>query len=112
MKKKTILTLMLATLLPLGLMAQGGITEPGARSPKQLYTTTDDNPGGPNRTGANGSTGEETYNPEGWLEEGGGSGSDAGEWDKNGSPIGAPWALLAFAAAYGVARFARRRQRD
>ena len=105
--RKTFLTILFAALLPLGLMAQGNITEPGASSPNQLYTTTYDNPGGPNRAGANG--GEETYNPEGWTEEGGGSGSDAGDWDKNGSPVGAPWALLAFAAAYGAFRLIRRR---
>ena len=102
MKKKTILTLMLATLLPLGLMAQGGITEPGASEPNQLYTTTYDNPGGPNRAGANGGPNRAGEN---W---GGNTGSDPGE----GQPVGAPWILLGFAAAYGVARFARRRQRD
>ncbi len=103
--RKTVLTILFAALLPLGLLAQ--ITEPGATAPNRLYTTTYDNPGGPNRTGTNG--GEETYNPEGWTEEGGGSGSDAGDKDKNASPIGAPWALLAFAAAYGAFRLIRRR---
>lgn len=96
MKKKTILTLMLATLLPLGLMAQ--ITEPGASEPNQLYTTTYDNPGGPNHGPNRASMSDDDFEEI----------PDPG----NPQPVGAPWALLAFAAAYGVARVLRRRQRD
>ena len=95
--KKQVLTLMLATLLPLGLMAQGNITEPGASEPNQLYTTTYDNPGGPNHApGGPNRIGDGPYDP--------------GQGPAEGSPVGAPWALLAFAAAYGVARVLRRKR--
>ena len=94
--RKTVLTILFAALLPLGLMAQ--ITEPGATEPNQLYTTTYDNPGGPNRAGANGGPNRVTE----WE---GPTGADPGE----GQPIGAPWALLAFAAAYGAFRLKRSR---
>mgnify|MGYP003311123906 CR=1 FL=1 len=98
--RKTVLTILFAALLPLGLMAQ--ITEPGATEPNQLYTTTYDNPGGPNRAGANGGPNRIGEN---W---GGVVGSDGLEGDPD-SPVGAPWALLAFAAAYGAFRLIRRR---
>lgn len=95
--RKTVLTILFAALLPLGLMAQ--ITEPGATEPNQLYTTTYDNPGGPNhapggpnRIGGDANQSEE--NP----------GTQSSQY-----PIGAPWALLAFAAAYGAFRLKRSR---
>ncbi len=100
--RKTFLTILFAAMLPLGLMAQSNITEPGATDPNQLYTTTYDNPIGPNRAGANGGPNKAGEN------FGGNSGADAGYADP-GSPIGAPWALLAFAAAYGAFRLKRRR---
>lgn len=93
--RKTFLTILFAALLPLGLMAQGNITEPGASSPNQLYTTTYDNPGGPN-------------NAPGGPNRAIVIGGDPGE-GSNDSPVGAPWALLAFAAAYGAFRLIRRR---
>ena len=93
--RKTVLTILFAALLPLGLMAQ--ITEPGATEPNQLYTTTYDNPGGPNHA-----PGGPNKIGENW---GGNTGSDPGE----GQPVGAPWILLGFAAAYGAFRLIRRR---
>ena len=92
--RKTFLTILFAALLPIGLMAQGGITEPGATSPNQLYTTTYDNPAGPNHAPGPNRIGDGPDNP--------------GEADPH-SPVGAPWALLAFAAAYGAFRLIRRR---
>lgn len=91
--RKTVLTILFAALLPIGLMAQ--ITEPGATEPNQLYTTTYDNPGGPNHA------------PGGPNRIGGGP-DNPGDADPH-SPVGAPWALLAFAAAYGAFRLIRRR---
>ena len=96
--RKTFLTILFAAMLPLGLMAQSNITEPGATDPNQLYTTTYDNPAGPNRAGANGGP-----NRTGIVGTG-----DPGDADPH-SPVGAPWALLAFAAAYGAFRLIRRR---
>lgn len=100
--RKTVLTILFAALLPLGLMAQ--ITEPGATSPNQLYTTTYDNPGGPNhgpnRAGENGGSGFVDPNNPGYVDP-----NDPPEP----TPVGAPWALLAFAAAYGAFRLIRRR---
>lgn len=93
--KTLILTLFLAALLPLSLMAQSNITEPGATNPNQLYTTTYDNPSGPNQApgGPNRASMEDD-----WLNPADGGYSDPG------SPIGAPWILLGFAAAYGAFR--------
>ena len=88
--------LILAALLPLSLMAQSGITEPGATEPTQLYTTTLDNPDGSNQT--LGGPNRAIINP-----------GDADK-DTENFPIGAPWALLAFAAAYGTTRLVRRRK--
>ena len=97
--RKTVLTILFAALLPLGLMAQ--ITEPGATSPNQLYTTTYDNPSGPNRIGgpnrSGGITGDANQSEEN-------PGTQSNQF-----PVGAPWALLAFAAAYGAFRLIRRR---
>ena len=98
--RKTFLTILLVALLPLGLMAQGNITEPGATDPNQLYTTTLDNPTGPNQaSGPNRVAGGGGY----------GSTDNPGQNAAEGSPIGTPWALLAFAAAYGAFRLIRRR---
>ena len=105
--KNVILTIVFCCLLPLSLVAQSNITEPGASDPNQLYTTTLDNPSGPNKAGANGGPNKTGEN---WL---GNVGNDAG-YAENGSPVGAPWALLAFAAAYGAYATFRlvRRKRD
>ncbi len=101
--RKHVLTFLLVASLPLAMMAQSGITEPGATEPTQLYTTTYDNPSGPNHAPAGGPnrTGEV---PSSW---GGGGGSDAGYVDPA-SPVGAPWVLLAFAAAYAGVRLVKR----
>ena len=70
------------------------ITEPGADNPTEMYTTTNapacpnHAPGGPNKIGR----------PD-----------DYGE-GKEGSPVGAPWVLLGFAAAYGVSVAIKRRK--
>lgn len=102
--RKTFLTILFAAILPLGLMAQSNITEPGATNPNQLYTTTYDNPIGPNRAGANGGPNRAA------MEEGGNfDDSPEGGTQSEHSPVGAPWALLAFAAAYGAFRLKRRR---
>ncbi|MCQ2076930.1 MAG: hypothetical protein MJZ20_07875, partial [Bacteroidaceae bacterium] len=97
----TVLTILFAALLPIGLMAQGNITEPGATSPNQLYTTTYDNPGGPNHApgGPNRVIGDN-------MEPDDNQDSQTTPYD---GPVGAPWALLAFAAAYGAFRLIRRR---
>lgn len=93
--RKTVLTILFAALLPLGLMAQ--ITEPGATEPNQLYTTTYDNPAGPNHapSGPN-RTGVFDDSPEGG--------------EQGPSPVGAPWILLGFAAAYAGVRLARKNE--
>ena len=95
--RKTFLTILFAALLPLGLMAQ--ITEPGATEPNQLYTTTYDNPGGPNH-GPNRAGGFVDPTNPGYVDP-----NDPPEP----TPVGAPWALFAFAAAYGAFRLIRRR---
>lgn len=100
--RKTVLTILFAALLPLGLMAQ--ITEPGATSPNQLYTTTYDNPGGPNRIGGPNRASTEDTGVTGNFDD-----SPEGGTQSEHSPVGAPWALLAFAAAYGAFRLIRRR---
>ena len=89
--KTFILTLFLAAALPL-LAYEAPITEPGATGVNDLYTTTYDNPGGPNHApgGPNRISGE-TVNP-----------------GEAGSPVGAPWILLGFAAAYGAFRLKKR----
>lgn len=96
--RKTVLTILFAAMLPLGLMAQ--ITEPGATEPTQLYTTTYDNPsgpnhapGGPNRISGNANESEE--NP----------GTQSNQY-----PIGAPWILLGFAVVYGATQVIRKRK--
>ena len=96
--RNKIKALILATLLPLSLLAQGGVTEPGATEPNSLATTTYDNPGGPNRAGANRAPMEDD-----WLNP-----ADPGDGDE-GSPIGTPWILLGFAAAYAAYRLVRRK---
>ena len=96
--RKTVLTILFAALLPLGLMAQ--ITEPGATEPNQLYTTTYDNPDGPNHApgGPNRISGDANQSEEN-------PGTQSNQY-----PIGAPWALLAFAAVYGAVRVIRKRE--
>ena len=96
--EKKILTLILGTMVTLTLSAQGGITEIGATSPNSEATTTYDNPGGPNGVPGPNKT---------W---GGGSGTDAG-YNDPGSPVGAPWILLGFAAAYAGVRLVKRGRR-
>lgn len=98
--KKTFLTILFVALLPLGLMAQGNITEPGASSPNQLYTTTYDNPGGPNRIGGPNRVIGGNENPD--------DNQDTQTTPPD-TPVGAPWALLAFAAMYGGYRLVRRK---
>ena len=99
--KKCILTLVLGVMVTLSLFAQGGITEPGATEPNSIATTTYDNWGpnqGPNRSSQN--------PPPTWN---GLRGTDAGYSD-NGSPIGAPWILLGFAAAYAGVRVMKKKE--
>ena len=98
-KKKHVLTFILAALLPLSLLAQGGITEPGATEPNSLATTTYDNPTGPNHAPGG---------PNRAVAWDGPSGQDPGQGE-NGSPVGAPWILLGFAAAYVGYRLVRRK---
>lgn len=66
------------------------VTEPGAGNPADMYTTTsgapNSAPGGPNRTIVN-------PNDPGFQE-----------------PIGAPWILLGFAAAYAGVRLVRKKE--
>lgn len=103
-KKKLIVTFILAALLPISLMAQSNITEPGATDPNQLYTTTYDNPSGPNRAGANGGPNRVI---------GGNENPDDNQDTQTtppDTPVGAPWALLAFAAMYGGYRLVRRKR--
>ncbi len=95
--KKHVLTFLLVASLPLVMMAQSGITEPGATEPNQLYTTTFDNPSG--NSGPNHAPGGPNRNP---ITQG-----EIGDQDPD-SPVGAPWALLAFAAAYAGVRLAKR----
>ena len=92
--KKRFLTFLLGLMTTLALSAQGGVTEVGATNPNSEASTTYGT--------------EETYDPQDWVEEGGGSGTDAGNQDPN-SPIGAPWILLGFAAAYVGYRLVRRK---
>lgn len=90
--KTFILTLFLAAALPI-LAYEAPITEPGATGVNDLYTTTYSNPGGPNQApGGPNRIGNGPDNP-----------GNAAE----GSPIGAPWILLGFAAAYGAFRLKR-----
>ena len=89
--KTFILTLFLAAALPL-LAYEAPITEPGATGVNDMYTTADGNLGGPNH-GPNRATMDD-----GWLDP-----ANPGSSDPN-SPVGAPWILLGFAAAYGVAK--------
>lgn len=97
--KKCVLTLVFGVMVSLSLFAQGGITEPGATEPNSIATTTYDNwgpnhaPGGPNRATQ-------------WE---GNSGTEAGYGDP-GSPIGAPWVLLGFAAAYAGVRVMKKKE--
>lgn len=91
--RNKIKALILAASLPLVMMAyESPVTEPGAENPTDMYTTTTSGPnhapaGGPNRA---------IVNP--------------GDVDKDeNSPIGAPWILLGFAAAYAAYRLVRRK---
>ena len=95
--RKIFLTFILGTMVTLTLSAQGGITEVGATSPNSEATTTYDNPGGPNGApGPNKTLG------------GMGSEDEAGTY---GEPVGAPWILLGFAAAYAGVRLVKRGRR-
>ena len=102
--RNKIKAVILATLLPLSLLAQGGVTEPGATEPNSLATTTYDNPTGPNHAPGGphraameeGITGNFDDSPEGGTQS-------------EHSPIGAPWILLGFAAAYAAYRLVRRK---
>ncbi len=96
--KKVFLTFILGALLPFAIMAQSGITEPGATEPNQLYTTTYDNPGGPN-------------NAPGGPNRIGGGADNPGTGPADGSPVGAPWVLLGFAAVYAGVRLVKRGSR-
>lgn len=96
MKKMKFLTFILCTMVALTVSAQGGITEPGATEPNSLATTTYDNPIGPNQA------------PSGPHRIGGGA-DNPGEGPAEGSPVGAPWVLLGFAAAYAAYRLVRRK---
>lgn len=84
--KTFILTLFLAAVLP-AFAYEAPITEPGATGVNDMYTTTYGTSTGPNH-GPN----RAIVNP-----------NEPGEQDPT-SPVGAPWILLGFAAAYGVAK--------
>lgn len=98
--KTFILTLFLAAVLP-AFAYEAPITEPGATGVNDMYTTADGNLGGPNH-GPNRITG----NP--GEQEGV---DDPGTWEK-GSPVGAPWILLGFAAAYGAFRLKKKQKEE
>ncbi|MCQ2313125.1 MAG: hypothetical protein MJZ84_06745 [Paludibacteraceae bacterium] len=70
------------------------ITEPGADNPTEMYTTTNAPAAGPHRISG----------PAGGQE----GLDDPGE--QGPSPVGAPWVLLGFAAAYGVSVAIKRRK--
>lgn len=94
--KTFILTLFLAAALPL-LAYEAPITEPGATGVNDLYTTADGNLGGPNHapSGPN----RTILRP--------------GEYDQDPtSPVGAPWILLGFAAAYGAFRLKKKQKEE
>lgn len=95
--KTFILTLFLAAALPL-LAYEAPITEPGATGVNDLYTTTYSNPGGPNRAGGPNRIGGGADNP--------------GRGPADGSPVGAPWILLGFAAAYGAFRLKKKQKEE
>ncbi len=101
-KKKVFLTLILGTMVTLTLSAQGGITEIGATSPNSEATTTYDNPGGPN-----GAPGPNRAAGDNWNAN---RGTDPLQGEE-GSPVGAPWILLGFAAAYAGVRLVKRGRR-
>lgn len=102
--KTFILTLFLAAALPL-LAYEAPITEPGATGVNDLYTTTYSNPGGPNRAGGPNRIGETGGTSAGDVQ---GDPGTAGE----GSPVGAPWVLLGFAAAYGAFRLKKKQKEE
>ena len=95
--KTFILTLFLAASLPL-LAYEAPITEPGATGVNDMYTTADGNLGGPNHapSGPN----RNPVNP--------------GEYnqDTENYPVGAPWILLGFAAAYGAFRLKKKQKEE
>ena len=99
--KTFILTLFLAATLPL-LAYEAPITEPGATGVNDLYTTADGNLGGPNHA-----PGGPNRNP---ISQGEVGGED--NWDKENSPVGAPWVLLGFAAAYGAFRLKKKQKEE
>lgn len=74
------------------------ITEPGAGNPTDMYTTTSSGPNGapgPNKI-SGGAGQQESIDDPGTVAEG--------------SPIGAPWVLLGFAAAYAGVRLVRKKE--
>ena len=89
--RNKVLTILLLASLPLVMMAyESPITEPGSENPTDMYTTTtgpNHAPGGPNKIG-NGPV-------------------DPGNY-AGGSPVGAPWILLGFAAAYAGVHLLKR----
>lgn len=95
--KTFILTLFLAAALPL-LAYEAPITEPGATGVNDMYTTTYSNPGGPNRAGGPNRIGR--------------GADDPGQGPAEGSPVGAPWILLGFAAAYGAFRLKKKQKEE
>ena len=97
--KTFILTLFLAAALPL-LAYEAPITEPGATGVNDLYTTTYSNPGGPNRAGG------PNRNPISQGEV------DEEDYHDPTSPVGAPWILLGFAAAYGAFRLKKKQKEE
>lgn len=107
--KRAYLLIFICAICAFPMMAyESPITEPGAGSPTSMYRTAGS---GPHRDPVNSGTGsEQTIDPQDWLDDGGGSGSDAGDWDKYNSPVGAPWVLLGFAAAYGASVAIKRRK--
>ena len=97
--KRAYLLILFCAFCALPMMAyESPITEPGADNPTDMYTTTTSGPNhaptGPHRTGLNGNSGM-------------GSSEEAGDY---GAPVGAPWVLLGFAAAYGVSVAIKRRK--
>ena len=89
--RNKIKALILAASLPLVMMAyESPVTEPGAENPTDMYTTTTS---GPNHAPAGGPH-KAIVNP-----------NDPGYQE----PVGAPWILLGFAAAYAAYRLVRRK---
>ena len=94
--KRAYLLILFCAFCALPMMAyESPITEPGADNPTEMYTTTN-TPTGPNHA------------PGGPHRVVGGETTQPGEGPS--SPVGAPWVLLSFAAAYGVSVAIKRRK--